>query len=95
MTPTPFAIVGAGWRAAFFLRVAGALPERFRVTGVLTRDATRRTAVATCLAGVADWLEGGPDVCSLADAAQDHYIGLCIDEAATGRPVTTTGHVWG
>jgi predicted dehydrogenase len=52
-------------------------------------------AVATCLAGMAAWLEGGPDVCSLADAAQDHYLGLCIDEAArTGRPVTTGGHVW-
>ena len=52
-------------------------------------------AVATCLAGMRDWLEGGPDVCSLADAAQDHYLGLCIDQAArTGEPVRTTGHVW-
>ncbi len=52
-------------------------------------------AVATCLAGMRDWLDGGPDVCSLADAAQDHYLGLCIDLAArTGEPVRTTGHVW-
>lgn len=52
-------------------------------------------AVATCLARMGEWLEGGPEVCSLADAAQDHYLGLCIDEAArTGQPVTTTGHVW-
>jgi len=52
-------------------------------------------AVATCIAGMAEWLDGGPDVCSLADAVQDHYLGLCIDQAAaTGRPVTTTGHVW-
>jgi len=52
-------------------------------------------AVATCLARMGEWLDGGPDVCSLADAAQDHYLGLCIDEAArTGQPVTTTGHVW-
>ena len=34
MTPTPFAIAGGGWRAAFFLRIAAAMPERFRVTGV-------------------------------------------------------------
>lgn len=52
-------------------------------------------AVASCLAGMAEWLDGGPEVCSLADAAQDHYLGLCIDEAAsTGRSVTTVGHVW-
>jgi hypothetical protein len=53
-------------------------------------------AVATCLARMAAWLEGGPDVCSLADAAQDQYLGLCIAEAArTGQPVRTSGHVWG
>ena len=53
-------------------------------------------AVATCLARMGEWLEGGPEVCSLADAAQAHYLGLCIEEAArTGRPVRTTGHIWG
>jgi hypothetical protein len=52
-------------------------------------------AVATCLAGMAEWLDGGPDVCSLADAAQDHDLGRCIDEAArTGRAVLTGGHAW-
>jgi predicted dehydrogenase len=41
MSETAFAIVGTGWRSAFYLRVAGALPGRFRVTGVLTRDPER------------------------------------------------------
>lgn len=35
---TTFSIVGAGWRTEFFLRVAEALPDRFRVAGVLARD---------------------------------------------------------
>lgn len=33
-----FGIVGGGWRAEFFLRVARALPERFVVGGMLVRD---------------------------------------------------------
>ena len=40
MNPITFAIVGAsGWRAEFFLRIARELPDRFRVTGVMSRDA--------------------------------------------------------
>src|SRR5688572_24112112 len=38
MEPYAFGIVGAGWRAEFFFRIAAALPERFRVVGVVTRD---------------------------------------------------------
>jgi predicted dehydrogenase len=41
MAETAFAIVGTGWRSEFYLRVARALPERFRVTGVLTRNPGR------------------------------------------------------
>ncbi len=42
--PVEFAIVGAGWRARFYLRLAAALPERFRVTGVVVRDPAKRSA---------------------------------------------------
>ena len=39
--PIRFAIIGGGWRAEFFLRVARACPERFQVTGVVTRKPER------------------------------------------------------
>jgi predicted dehydrogenase len=36
--PYRFALAGAGWRAEFFFRIVAALPERFRVTGVVVRN---------------------------------------------------------
>ena len=38
MARADFVIVGGGWRAEFYLRVARELPERFRVCGMLVRD---------------------------------------------------------
>ncbi len=59
------------------------------------RLADEEIAVATCLARMVEYLRGGEDVCSLADAAQDAAVALLIDEAAaTGRPVALDGHVW-
>lgn len=43
-TPITFGLVGSGWRAEFFLRIAAALPERFRVGGVVVRDAAKGRA---------------------------------------------------
>lgn len=37
-----FALAGGGWRAAFYARVALALPERFELTGSWLRDADKR-----------------------------------------------------
>ncbi len=39
MTVTTFGVVGSGWRGRFFLRLAAALPDRLRATGVVTRGA--------------------------------------------------------
>lgn len=36
MAPIPFAVVGSGWRAEYFLRIARALPERFALAGIVT-----------------------------------------------------------
>jgi len=39
--PTRFAIVGAGWRAEFFFRIAQRLPERLSLVGVVARRPER------------------------------------------------------
>ncbi len=36
-----FGIIGGGWRVQFFLRVARELPDRFRVSGMMVRDAAK------------------------------------------------------
>lgn len=41
-----FAIIGAGWRACFFVRIAKALPEQFEIVGVWARDADKANAFA-------------------------------------------------
>jgi predicted dehydrogenase len=52
-------------------------------------------AVATCLERMTKYVEGGPSFCSLAEASQDHYLSLLIDEAVrTGRPVESRHQPW-
>lgn len=51
MTAT-FAIIGTGWRAEFFHRAAQALPERLRVTGVVTRSGRAEVHGVTAFANL-------------------------------------------
>jgi predicted dehydrogenase len=59
MTVTTFGVVGSGWRGRFFLRLAAALPDRLRATGVVTRSAEAGARVRE------EW--GVPDFRSAAD----------------------------
>lgn len=52
-------------------------------------------AVAACLDGMKTYVETGRSFYSFAEAAQDHYLALMMDEAArTSLPVTTTPQSW-
>lgn len=52
-------------------------------------------AVASCLIGMDAYVDGGPDMYSLAEASQDHYINLMIERAiASAEPVSTTLQPW-
>jgi predicted dehydrogenase len=52
-------------------------------------------AVATCLARMAEYVDGGPAWCDLADGVHDHFLGLMIDEAiASDGPIRVNGHLW-
>ncbi|MCU1494723.1 MAG: putative dehydrogenase [Acidimicrobiaceae bacterium] len=52
-------------------------------------------AIATCLELMGRYAEGGPAFYGLADAAQDHYLSLCLHQAATtGDAVHAVTQPW-
>lgn len=72
-----FGLIGGGWRAEFYLRIAQALPERFGVTGVAVRNAEKRAAFGRA------W--GVPAVDSpgalLAAAQPPAFVVVCVPSA--------------
>lgn len=42
-----FGIIGGGWRAEFFLRIARALPERFKINAMMVRDELKGEKIET------------------------------------------------
>lgn len=66
--PYRFAIVGAGWRSEFFLRIAQALPKRFGVDGVVVRSRDKAVAFSE-IWGVATY----PNAASLLEAARPEF----------------------
>jgi predicted dehydrogenase len=59
------------------------------------RLADDETAVATCLQRMAEYLDGGPDFCSLADGTHDHYLTLMMARAVeSGEPVGVAAPLW-
>ncbi|MFC1582380.1 Gfo/Idh/MocA family protein [Planctomycetota bacterium] len=45
MEPILFGIIGSGWRAEFYLRIARAMPDVFSITGCTSRDETKRDSL--------------------------------------------------
>ncbi|HET9650044.1 MAG TPA: Gfo/Idh/MocA family oxidoreductase [Microlunatus sp.] len=44
-SPVRFGLIGTGWRSEFFVRLAGRAPDRFQVTGVVSRRPGRATEI--------------------------------------------------
>lgn len=62
------------------------------VPGRLSDD---ELAIAECLVRMGKHVQGGPDLYSLAEASQDHYLSLLMQEAAaTGEPVRSRPQAW-
>lgn len=77
MNKATFGVIGGGWRAEFYLRVAQALPERFEVGGMLVRDAEKGAALEQ---------RRGVATRRTLDALLSndlHFVVLCVPAAAT------------
>ncbi|MBB6731822.1 Gfo/Idh/MocA family protein [Cohnella zeiphila] len=60
--------------------------------GKLTDD---EIAIATALDKMADYAEGGPSFYSLAEASQDHYLGMLIDQAIeSDTTIVSERQIW-
>jgi predicted dehydrogenase len=81
--PGTFGLIGSGWRAEFFLRLASQLPDRFRATGLVTRS-TERGAEITARWGVPCF----QSVAELAKSTRQDVVIPCVPWPVT--PAVTT-----
>lgn len=72
-----FGMIGGGWRAEFFLRIARELPEEFQVSGVLLRNEEKAAALE------ARWTtQTHRDLDGLAKGKPD-FVVVCVPRATT------------
>lgn len=78
--PYRFGLIGAGWRALFYLRVVAALGERFQLTGVVTRSPERAREVKRA------WGVGAfPSLHDLVNAGHHDFVVLSVPRSATAE----------
>lgn len=71
--PTVFGIVGSGWRAEFFLRLARQAPERFSVSGVVARRPERGAEIGAAW-GVPTYLS----IDEMVTARRPEFVITCV-----------------
>jgi predicted dehydrogenase len=86
-----FAVVGAGWRTEFFLRVAGALPQ-VKVCGIVARDETRAKEVRSdwdvpCFATISDLMSDTRPSFVIASVSAQAMPHVCTELAEHAVPI--------
>ncbi|MDD7927872.1 Gfo/Idh/MocA family protein [Microbacterium thalli] len=89
-----FGIVGSGWRSEFFLRIAAAMPDRFTVTGLVTRSADTAADIegswgVRAHADLDGLLAAGPPDFVVVSVPRDVAPGIVVDLVDRGVPVLT------
>lgn len=86
-----FAVVGAGWRTDFFLRVAAALPQ-MKICGVVARSETRAKEVESdwgvpCFASIGDLIQNTRPSFVVASVSAEAMPQVCIELAGHTVPI--------
>jgi len=86
-----FAVVGAGWRTEFFLRVAAALPQ-MKVCGVVARNDTRAKEVESawgvpCFSSVSELMQSTRPSFVIASVTAEAMPEVCIELAGHAVPI--------
>ena len=86
-----FAVVGAGWRSDFFLRVAAALPQ-MKVCGMVVRNETRAKEVESdwevpCSSSISDLLKHAKPCYAIASVSAEAMPEICMQLARSDVPV--------
>ena len=103
-----FGLIGSGWRAEFYIRIAKSLPELFELTGVLIRDREKGERFArqfnTVVVNTLDELiKGNPEYVVLAikrGFVSDYLLGLferdipVLCETPPGEDLESLKKVW-
>jgi predicted dehydrogenase len=86
-----FAVVGAGWRTDFFLRVAAALPQ-MKLCGVVARSETRAKEIESdwavpCYASIADLMQNTRPSFVISSVSAEAMPAVCIELAGHAVPI--------
>lgn len=77
-----FAVIGIGWRAEFFLRIARALPEKFEVSGVVSSRANKREEIKN------EWgFKAYQSATELLQAEKPDFVVLAISKEAAAEVI--------
>jgi len=87
-----FGLYGSGWRSEFFLRVAKALPERFEIVGVVTRNDEKaerfsRTFGVNCYKTVDDLLAVAKPLFMVVSVSASVNVDVSLNLLDQGIPV--------
>jgi len=89
--PVNFAVVGAGWRTEFFLRIAAAIPE-MSLCGIAARNDTRRAAIEAewrvpCFATIDEMLDSTRPAFVVASVSAPAIPEVCVRLARRAVPI--------
>lgn len=92
MNPIRFGLIGGGWRAEFFIRIAQALPHLFEISKVLVRDSAKaqvfgkRLNVKTCTT-LEELLAGEKLSFVVTSVPRKANVDMCAQLLASNMPV--------